>query len=305
MAICLSCFRSKGNKPRPGSLNKGGSTSGGSGKHGKGERTEKLEKQLSRHGHRGAIPFHRRSPVADELLLQDIDMVTTQRMANPAFSSASSSTNNFKGATTVAAGSAAAVPSNTSLPQLHNTTATTPAGVSGVGGDQSLDSPHSAAPSPLDASHSAPSLSQNTDPTMPTLSPHPPATKNDGGGGSVVKLENNSASNTKQNESQDASAGGAGAATTTTPGGAAAGDIYTKTPGSVAKSENFTSPYQSNVGDSKMDSVSHWVDSHRPPTEQFGIIKRPTLKKRDYEEGEMAEELPTESLYDFNSLNAW
>ena len=57
----------------------------------------------------------------------------------------------------------------TSVPHLKNAV---------CGGELHSDSPHSAAPSPLTVSQTHTSLTQNIDPTMPTLSPHLPPESN-------------------------------------------------------------------------------------------------------------------------------
>ncbi|XP_046361472.2 mediator of RNA polymerase II transcription subunit 13-like isoform X2 [Haliotis rufescens] len=104
-----------------------------SGKH-KGEKQEKLERQQSRHG-RSATPFHRRSPIMDDLMQFDIDL---RLPPNPAFCPT--------GGTTIA-------PQGQSTPNETN-----------------VDTP--SAPSPLDELQ--PLVNSTMDPPMPTLSPHPP-----------------------------------------------------------------------------------------------------------------------------------
>ena len=69
---------------------------------------------------------------------------------------------------------------STSTTSTMSTSASTPAPANSSFEQQNsmaaADSPHSAAPSPLLASQpSQPTVSHNGDPTMPTLSPHPPS----------------------------------------------------------------------------------------------------------------------------------
>lgn len=109
----------------------------GAGKHQKGE---KIERQQSRHN-RNVTPFHRRTPLTDDLLQFDMDNVVPRQPESGSVGFSSS----------------------TPLPQLNNTEI------------PSVGSPSSAAPSPLDEPHSQPISNQNMDPVMPTLSPQFPS----------------------------------------------------------------------------------------------------------------------------------
>ena len=106
------------------------------GKH-KCDKQDKLERQQSRHG-RNSMPFHRRSPVTDDLMQFDMDSIMSRMPPNPAFCPT--------GGTTV-------------QPQGHSTP-----------NETNIDTP--SAPSPLDEPQ--PLGNQCVDPPMPTLSPHPP-----------------------------------------------------------------------------------------------------------------------------------
>ncbi|XP_059177085.1 mediator of RNA polymerase II transcription subunit 13-like isoform X2 [Physella acuta] len=123
------------------------------GKHGKGDKNEKLDRQLSRLS-RNPIPFHRRGHHVDDLLQFDVERMMTQPMhqPNPAFSST--------GATTITSSSSSnTTPQGRSSTPMHDTV-------------MPMDTPNSA-PSPLDEPQ--PPASSSMDPTMPTLSPHPPS----------------------------------------------------------------------------------------------------------------------------------
>ncbi|XP_012936661.2 mediator of RNA polymerase II transcription subunit 13-like isoform X1 [Aplysia californica] len=128
------------------------------GKHGKGEKPDKLERQLSRHS-RNSVPFHRRGHQMDDLLQFDVEGMMAHSLPatqpNPAFCPT--------GTTTMASSSS-------------NSSTTTPQGRSSTPMHDSVlpvDTPNSA-PSPLDEPQ-PPTSSTTMDPTMPTLSPHPPS----------------------------------------------------------------------------------------------------------------------------------
>lgn len=139
-----NCFRHRKKAQGKGALG---------GKHGKGDKNEKLDRQLSRLS-RNPIPFHRRGHHVDDLLQFDVERMMTQPMhqPNPAFSST--------GATTITSSSSSnTTPQGRSSTPMHDTV-------------MPMDTPNSA-PSPLDEPQ--PPASSSMDPTMPTLSPHPPS----------------------------------------------------------------------------------------------------------------------------------
>ena len=134
------------------------------GKHGKSDKPEKFDRRLSRN----SVPFHRRSPQMDDLLQFDVDRMMTQpspqhvqqqQPPNPAFCPTGSVTTSTA-ATTPQGGGRSSTPI-----------------MSGSGGDvPTMDTP-SSAPSPLDepSTQQPNTNSSSMDPTMPTLSPHPPS----------------------------------------------------------------------------------------------------------------------------------
>ena len=113
------------------------------------KKTERLERQQSRHG-RSSVPFHRRQAVAEDMLQFDMERIMSHLPPNPAFCPTGSTTIPPQGGSTP-------VP------------------------EGPMDTPNSA-PSPLDPPPNLPSM----EPTMPTLSPHPPSKFLGGGGGGAV-----------------------------------------------------------------------------------------------------------------------
>ena len=150
----------------------------------------------------------------------------------------------------------------------------------GASYDHSLDSPHSAAPSPLLASQIQPSVNQNGDPTMPTLSPHPPPKPGEKGAGGGAG-----------GERQD---GGVG------------GDPYAKAPpsgGGGDKTEGEEAAVKAE------GAPSEWADAvqrTQPPAQQQACeppsLKRPRLPTSLYTD---SDDLVTASLYDFSPLIVW
>lgn len=150
--------------------------------------------------------------------------------------------------------------SSSSSSQLHN-----------VLNSEGLGSPHSAAPSPLTHVHQ-PSVNQPPDPTMPTLSPHPPL-KTAGNAGGASDL-------------QDPAGSGADATntsvrpTSSVVGHSHAANSSVTTTQSVINRVNWTPVEQ-----------SHQFRFRRPSE-----LKRPVLKAMF--EGDDDEELMTASFYD-------
>ncbi len=252
-------FNFRGNKKSRGSGSSQQKSSGqGTNKHSK-DGSDKPEKIKGRHG-RNSIAFHRRSTLTDDILQHEVDLVT-QRIPNV-----------YGGFKTPVQG-----PPGGGIPSLRNTSF----------GEQSVDSPHSAAPSPLVATQIAPSVNQNTDPTMPTLSPHPPTKNSDKDLNSSMTSSTGDPAENSHNNS------------TTTNGT----DVYNKQPQSASKQENFTSifPQQNGIDHIKQEPGSMATNMHKHS--ELKGLKRPVLPTKGYEERD--EELITESLYDYNSLNAW
>ncbi len=299
----LMCFRGKaGKRTGVGSLNKSSLVPGMKGKA-PGEKDDPVSGSQGAGQGRHGRPFHRRSTITDEFLQHDIDLMTQQM---PIY-----------GGARVSGGTTSQMP----LRPTPNY--------------ESIDSPPSAAPSPLVATQPQPSqVTNGGDPTMPTLSPHPPAIKEEkltpGGAAS------SSAGSNSQSESQDGVGSGAGtpgsAATTpgasTTPGGSSgnsglpngnvphmvngtgcgpdlfpSGSTSVKTPGApgaVTPKSELAALLMDTV---KVENVNSWLDSEKAKSGLNGGIKRPMLPGKSYDENQ--DELLTESLYDFNQLNAW
>ncbi|XP_064647452.1 mediator of RNA polymerase II transcription subunit 13-like isoform X2 [Lineus longissimus] len=230
------------------------------------EKVEKSDKQQSK---QSRTPFHRRLEHSEDVVhSNDLDFVMQRVHVAPL--------TNFKGAVTQA---------NVSLPSLRTTNY-----------DQAVESPNSAVPSPLVASHSQPAITQSaSDPTMPTLSPHPPVKNNE---------KDLSHTNHVQPESQTINGVTGGNVTMNSSGfvgGQASADVYNKPLGSVPKCEPLSIPYQAPV-ESKPDVVSNWLDLHKHEATHHPGLKRPQLPAASYEEDE---EPMGKSLYDFATLNAW
>ncbi|RUS84802.1 hypothetical protein EGW08_007417 [Elysia chlorotica] len=251
------------------------------GKHGKSDKVDKFDRRLSRN----SVPFHRRSPQMDELLQFDVDRMMTQpssqhlqqqqqqQAPNPAFCPTGSVTT-----------SSAVTPSSQGAVR-----SSTPIMSGGVGGEvPTMDTP-SSAPSPLDepSAQQPNTNSSSMDPTMPTLSPHPPSNTGalNGQTDVVVKTEEP----------------GAGCKTLAVLG-----------PGAAESPQQFS--WRSVT--SKTESISHWVNSHQQRHQPAAdrqhqhaecklfdtSLKRPSLPTKgsdtDSEQG-------MDALYDFDSLNNW
>ena len=247
------------------------------GKHATGEANEKAEK--GRHATaRKVASFHQRSTGNVGMIRHDVDM---------SMEAAAVSAQNSKAATNDLGGSGGG------LPALRN----------GVFEQQSVDSPHSAAPSPLMVPQIQPSVSHNGDPTMPTLSPHPPPAIHPDKEGSTGPGDLHEA----------------GLATTTiTNAGVASNPVSVGESADTEptpKSEGFLSPPYSNgiPGGgvcAKTEAEERWLDiqqQQRQPTQQrrqveLSLLKRPLLPTNSYDDDT---ELITESLYDFKALDSW
>lgn len=153
-----------------------------SGKHGKGDKPDKPERQQSRHG-RNSVPFHRRTPILDDNFQFDMERVLSHLPPNPAFCPTGSTTIPPQGGSTP-------VP------------------------EGPMDTPTSA-PSPLEP---PPPNLPSMEPTMPTLSPHPPSKflgggtgSGGGGGGGAVNGTANGGGSGSNNQTMAPGAGGGGA----------------------------------------------------------------------------------------------
>jgi hypothetical protein len=229
------------------------------------EKMEKSDKQQSKHSR---TPFHRRFENSEDVMHNnDLDFLMQRVHVAPL--------TNFKGPVTQG---------NISLPSLRTTNY-----------EQGMDSPNSAAPSPLVASHSQPAITQSaSDPTMPTLSPHPPVKNNDKDLSHTNHVQPESQTNgVAMNNSNIATSGGVNSQMTT--------DVYNKPPGSVPKSEPLSLPYHPSV-ETKPDLVTNWLDIPKQEMTHHRGLKRPDLPAASYEEDE---EPMGKSLYDFSTLNSW
>ena len=283
--------RNKGNK-RPGGSSQSKNTTPPSQKNKTGE---KPEKSIGRHG-LAATPFHRRSTITDEFMQHDIDMMTQQMP--------------------VYGGGAGRGASGQQLPMRSTPSAYEP-----------IDSPHSAAPSPLVASQSQPSQVTNGDPTMPTLSPHPPVIKEEkpvnAGQGATLESQDGpgatstpstagpstpGASTTPGRSSLSGSSMPNGTLTPMVIGTAMPGDLFTNAKGPSGPNTNPAMTGKSELAALLMDTVkvenvNCWLDSEKAKSGINGGLKRPLLPGKSYDDAQ--DELLTEALYDFNMLNAW
>ena len=265
--------RSKGLKQRPlsGLLNKQQQQqtwgAGGVNKHGKADKSER-----SRHL-RSLAPYHRRSISSQMAPDSDLNLALPR---NSKLSSVCSST-----APTMVNNGAA---STSGIPHLQNNVSTS--GGSGGGGGIPADSPHSAAPSPLMASQSQPSISQNGDPTMPTLSPHPPpknAERDAAGSESKPALQNVATSAGVGRTNNNGSA-----AVPILPAAVATGKLSTERQISPAAVETSV----------RVECTNEWVDQQHQKLANGRLnLKRPILPPLF--DGEDEEELVTKSFYEY------
>ena len=271
------------------------------GKHGKGIKPEDRPRH---HSQRSSVPFHRRSPQTDDLLQFDVEgmMAHSLPQANPAFIPT--------GATTI-------VNSNNTTPQGGRSTPMHDSMLP-------VDTPNSA-PSPLDEPQ--PPASSTMDPTMPTLSPHPPS-----------KLDNNRStpgggSNSDQGQVTNAPTNGVGLSNgsninvsiSNLPGSTSVSNICSNNNfvpntnsgltvsgggikeelGVAAKSgvtvEGSETQFSWSSTTTKTESISHWVHSHQQQRLESNL-KRPHLPTKG---SDCDSHQPVDSLYNFDSLNSW
>ena len=250
-------MRASKNKAGAGSQGKGG----GSGK--KGEKG--LERQQSRILR--STPFHRRHQINDDLLQYDVDMFMPH----------------------VAASTAACVPpSGTSSAQGVGNSQGSQVVMNNAGEvvASSMDSPASNAPSPLVEPYNQQmdSASNSGDPTMPTLSPHPPSKTG----------EKDQSAKTQATESLHTS----GTNNSALVNGVTSDSVFTKPHVHVApKAENVTSPYSWNQQtlENTKANINSWLRS------QDKGLKRPSLPTVHSD----SDEIVTDSLYNFDSVYNW
>lgn len=262
------CCRGKGKQRSALSQAKSGAA--GVGKHQPG-RLDKADKPQSRH--RSATAFHRRSTLADDILQSEADLMV-QRLSG--YSAGFKSPGMPPQQPGAQAGGV--------MPQSNNTSFNT---------EHSVDSPHSAAPSPLVATPIQQPIKQDLDPTMPTLSPHPPSksdSKDSTGTTNGHPDSQDPGSTDMFNKDTSAvklelcngdikaelSSAGQGSITTNT--------VTTSVP--AAPTASATSP-----------------DTHPKQQTECRGLKRPVLPSLMYRDTD--EELVTDSFYDFDSFNDW
>uniref|UniRef100_T1IJV1 Mediator of RNA polymerase II transcription subunit 13 n=1 Tax=Strigamia maritima TaxID=126957 RepID=T1IJV1_STRMM len=248
-----------------------------------GKKGDRIDKQQPRHS-RGNMPFHRRSPVNDDLASVDPDYMS-QRVPVTTGNSSYQFKGiemefsrllfvDFKGIFDVGCNPVA----TGGLPQLRTSILDPIA---------STASPHSSAPSPLVASHSQPASVTQTDPTMPTLSPHPPASKeNDVSAEDIADKDNQSLpSNSNANTSP----------------------LELNKDGPKSVSDQGFSPFPNSLDQNKTYEILNWTQNQGqtcPALESGQGLKRPSLPFKVYED-QMEEELLSDGLYDYSALNAW
>nr|CAD7259219.1 unnamed protein product [Timema shepardi] len=151
----------------------------------------------------------------------------------------------------------------------------------------SVGSPASAAPSPLPNPHSQPASVPPADPTMPTLSPHPPAPPQP----------------STPLEAQDKVTPAATPSDLNGPKSVSSVSNQVFSPYPAASSvEAAPKPVDTMVG-SQGPASTHSVAAPNPvaPPEP-PVLKRPNLSSKEYED---EEELHSELLYDYSTLDAW
>lgn len=250
-------LRAPKNKAAPGSQGKGA----GSGK--KGEKG--LERQQSRILR--SMPFHRRNQMNDDFLHYDVDMFMPQ-VAAPNTACVPPS-----GAPTQGVGN-----SQGSQVVMNN---------SGEVVASSMDSPASNAPSPLvEPYNQQMDSASNVDPTMPTLSPHPPS--------KTGEKDTSAKPQTTESLTTNNSA---------LVNGVATDNVFTKPHIHVTnKPENATSPYSWNQQtlENTKANINSWLRSQQRQVEDKGL-KRPSLPSVHSD----SDEIVTDSLYNFDSVYNW
>lgn len=261
MNVLYIYFRHRA-KNKVGLAGQGKGIAVGTGKHTKGDKPEKLERQQTRLNR--SVPFHRRSPLTDDLLQFDMDIIPQVQVASG--SNSFNSTNN-----------------SVSLPQLKNSSDI-----------NSVESPSPAAPSPLDEPNNQLVNNQSVDPTMPKLSPHPPAEagtdKDSTNSNSVKPVSGDSNQSTViPNGSNDfikPSDASTPKANVASGGG---GDVNV-----------FSPSVWANQSEAKAASINNWIKSQQKQVDCFGM-KRPNLPTLNSDQ----DELVTESLYNFDTIQNW
>ncbi|XP_050408100.1 mediator of RNA polymerase II transcription subunit 13 isoform X3 [Patella vulgata] len=148
--------------------------------------------------------------------------------------------------------------------------------------DPNIDTP-SSPPSPLDEPQ--PLVNSNMEPPMPTLSPHPPS---------------------KNNAEKEFSAKNPNVTDITNSVCVPNGEFFPKQedqplPGN--KLEQSDNNYTCTQSEAKRESVNSWLQSQQKQVENHGLKRPPLLPTFEGDKGQ--EDLVTDSLYNFDPLNAW
>ena len=247
---------------------------------------DKLERQHSRFLR--TTPFHRRTQTMEDFMHHDMD--TFMPRGPPSTGCVGNS-----GVTQVGAGATAPVQPISTSDNVN---------INSVG----LESPASIAPSPLEDSHNQNQLENGAsmDPTMPTLSPHPPVLKHTEKDSSLLKHQVQSDQNTNANTNNSNSNI---VNNSIVNGVTSESGLYPKSLNmSVLKTENLTSlnsvPYSWNqpvLENTKANNINSWLRSQQKQVDYSKGFKRPILPTLDGDD----EELITETLYNFDTVHNW
>lgn len=251
-----------------------------------------IERQQSRFLR--TAPFHRRTQIVEEYIQYDMPAVPAASVMLPANSQA-----------TPVSGAG----NSQNLPSVGAPTGSTEA-VNGT--SVNLESPSSNAPSPLEDSHNSSQLENGTamDPTMPTLSPHPPVVKHGDKEAIAQKptqLDPNATQTVTNNNTTTVLVNGV---TTDT-------NVFHKPQPNVLKIEsvnacvsnsnlNSNSNNNNNIHwnqkslDSTKANINSWLRSQQKQSDHK-TFKRPCLPSLDSGH----EDLVTDSLYNFESVSNW
>lgn len=265
-------------------------------KHSK-DNPEKLERQTSRMGIR-SVSFHRRDPLSEDLSQFDMSGILIPQTTQQTSAGSGGATVNFNTTSST-------TPANPgTLPHLNSSNEAV-----------SVESLSPAAPSPLEDPNSQ-ANHQAVDPTMPKLSPHPPA--EDSGekdGVPVVSASGANKGNINNNASQKVVANIIGQIEKNTVkpvDTAQPNNIVTDTPSFTTTQQKIVSdisafsPNTSNWTSTQMEaaarnaSTTNWITSQQRLTD-VSLLKRPVLASKESEE----DELVTKSLYAFDQVNFW
>lgn len=253
------------------------SSSGLSGKQLEKKKSDKmLERQQSRLTR--STPFHRRNQTIDEFVHYDMDMFMPRMSSNAAV------TLNAPGVQVASAGS---TPNQQSQSQVNGNSETGNV-------NTSIESPPSNAPSPLEDSHNHTHLENvaSMDPTMPTLSPHPPVLKStEKEVPKISQIDSTISQNVNNNNSS-------------VPVNSVTSDSTFHKPHTVLKLENNSVSHQLSWNQQPLERVkanmNSWLKSQQKQVDHKSF-KRPCLPTLDGDQ----DELVTDSLYNFDSVSNW